>query len=74
MRPQLWEQYQDLVDFYKKKEIGIYDDTADVYRAIIIADVYYGDASSLVTLCKAVNMPVMIQNSMMADAGSKIAG
>jgi len=45
-----------------------------VDRAIIIADVYYGDASSLVTLCKAVNMPVMIQNSMIADAGSKIAG
>lgn len=40
----------------KKKEIGIYDDTADMDRAIIIADAYYGDASSLVTLCKAVKL------------------
>ncbi len=67
MRPQLWEQYKALVEYYKKEDIGIYDDTVDMDRAIVIADAYYGDTSSLVTLCKAINMPVMIQNSLIID-------
>ncbi|MBO5515711.1 MAG: hypothetical protein J5963_06355 [Schwartzia sp.] len=62
MRPQLWQEYCALVEAYKAKQIGIYDDTADLDRAIVISDVYYGDPSSLVTLCRAIDMPVMIQN------------
>lgn len=67
MRPQLWEQYKALVEYYKKEDIGIYDDTVDMDRAIVIADAYYGDTADLVTLCKAINMPVMIQNSLIID-------
>ena len=62
MVPQLWEEYCALVEEYKAKHVGIYDDTVDLDRAIVISDVYYGDPSSLVTLCRAINMPVMIQN------------
>ncbi len=62
MRPELWESYEKMVDWYKDQDIGIYDDTADMDRAIVMADAYYGDRSSLVTLCKAVGMPIMIQN------------
>ena len=62
MRPQLWQEYGALVESYKAKHIGIYDDTADLDRAIVLSDVYYGDPSSLVTLCRAIDMPVMIQN------------
>ncbi len=62
MKPQLWEAYQRLVEMYLVNGIGIYDDTTDLNRAIVLADAYYGDLSSLVALCKAVNMPVMIQN------------
>jgi hypothetical protein len=63
MKPQLWEEYQSVVEKYLVNDIGIYDDTADLNRAIVLADAYYGDLSSLVALCKAVNMPIMIQNA-----------
>ena len=62
MRPQLWEAYKELVEWYRTEEIGIYDDTADLDRAIVISDAYYGDWSSVVCLCQKVGMPVMIQD------------
>ena len=62
MRPQLWEDYCKLVEQYRSEGWGIYDDTADLDRAIALSDAYYGDPSSLVHLCKEKGMPVMIQN------------
>ena len=62
MRPQLWEEYQNIVQEYKEKGWGIYDDTPQLARAIAVSDGYYGDYSSLIPLCKSVGMPVMIQN------------
>lgn len=61
MRPQLWEEYEKLVEQYQREGFGIYDDTADLDRAIALCDAYYGDASSLVQLCRKVGKPVMIQ-------------
>lgn len=61
MRPQLLEKYHRLVEWYKLEKIGIYDDSEELDRAIALSDIYYGDSSSLVQLCKEVNMPVMIQ-------------
>lgn len=66
MRPQLLERYLTIVNEYLQEGWGIYDDSADMDRAIILADAYYGDKSSLVTLCKAVGMPIMIQDPQMA--------
>lgn len=62
MRPMLWDAYEKIVEWYKSENFGIYDDTADLDRAITISDAYYGDGSSLVQLCQKVKMPVMIQN------------
>ncbi|MCI8672364.1 MAG: hypothetical protein HFI89_02555 [Lachnospiraceae bacterium] len=62
MRPGLWEEYEKLVDRYLQEGWGIYDDTADVDRAIVLCDAYYGDSSSLVRLCQEKGRPVMIQN------------
>ncbi len=67
MRPQLWAAYDKIVEYYKQNEIGIYDDTPDLDRALIIADAYYGDHSSLVALCQSINIPVMIQNPEVID-------
>ena len=61
MRPQLWEEYEKLVEQYRREGFGIYDDTADLDRAIALCDAYYGDGSSLVQLCRKVGKPVMIQ-------------
>lgn len=67
MRPQLWEQYQKLRDRYIEEGWGIYDDSADVDRAVILSDVYYGDGSSVVGLCQKKRMPVMLQDMIMEN-------
>lgn len=62
MRPKLWEEYREIVEEYRTQGWGIYDDTADVDRAIALCDGYYGDGSSLVRLCREAGKPVMMQN------------
>ncbi|MBQ8526916.1 MAG: hypothetical protein IJ429_00455 [Lachnospiraceae bacterium] len=62
MRPQLWEEYKRIVEEYKAEGWGIYDDTPDMNRAITLCDGYYGDASSVVQLCKEVGKPVLLQD------------
>ena len=56
MRPQLWAEYEGLVREYLEEGWGIYDDTADVDRAIVLSDAYYGDGSSVE--CAAYNLQV----------------
>lgn len=62
MLPQLWFEYESIVRNYKKEGWGIFDDTADLYRAIAISDGYYGDHSSVVQLYQEIGKPIMIQN------------
>jgi len=62
MRPQLWEEYNKMVCEYCKEGWGIYDDSAEMDRAIALCDAYYGDGSSLVQLCREAGRPVMIQD------------
>ena len=61
MKPQLWKGYEKLVQEYRSDGWGIYDDSPDLDRAIIISDGYYGDRSSLVHLYKQINKPILIQ-------------
>ena len=62
MRPRLWEEYEHIIKEYREAGWGIYDDSADLDRAITVCDGYYGDHSSVVRLCQEVGRPVMIQN------------
>ncbi len=62
MRPKLWEEYQEIVREYQAAGWGIYDDTADVDRAMVLSDGYYGDGSSLAWLSDKAEKLVMIQN------------
>ena len=62
MRPDLLEAYTRMVEQYRNDGWGIYDDSADLDRAIAISDAYYGDESSVVELCKRMKLPIMIQN------------
>lgn len=62
MVPSLWTEYEKLVEEYRQAGWGIYDDTADLNRALALADAYYGDGSSVVKLCQEKGMPVMIQD------------
>lgn len=60
MRPQLADQYHQIVKEYRSCGFGIYDDTPDLYRAITWSDAYYGDRSSLAWLYVATGKPILI--------------
>ena len=62
MRPGLWADYQQLVNRYLADGWGIYDDTPNIDRAILLSDAYYGDRSSVIQLCQKIGLPIMIQN------------
>lgn len=62
MRPYLYKKYEEIVNAYIAEGWGIYDDTSDNDRAMILSDAYYGDPSSLVTLYEKIGKPIMIQN------------
>ncbi|MBQ9361757.1 MAG: hypothetical protein IJT96_12050 [Lachnospiraceae bacterium] len=62
MLPGLFNEYAGIVSEYKDGNWGIFDETANVDRAIAISDAYYGDMSSLVWLYKQTGKPIMIQD------------
>ena len=62
MRSGLYEEYMKLKQRFLDENIGIYDETPDMYTAIALSDGYYGDWSSLVPLYQKTGKPVMIQN------------
>ena len=63
MRPQLRDSYKKLVQQYIDEGWGIYDDTADLDRAIVLCNGYYGDYSSVVLLVQNAGRPIFIQNN-----------
>ena len=70
MRPALWDRYNSITEKYKSDGWGIYDDSADLDRAIVLSDAYYGDQSSVVQLYKSTGKPIMIQNTeIIEEAG-----
>lgn len=67
MRPRLWGQYEELLNNYQAEYWGIYDDTADIHRAIDMSDAYYGDESSVITMYQKTGKPIMIHNVTSED-------
>lgn len=59
--PVLWREYCEIVEQYKKQDWGIYDDSAELDRAVELCDAYYGDKSSIAQMCSKAGKPVMIQ-------------
>ncbi len=62
MRPELVEEYDRIVRRYKAEGWGIYDDSADMDRAVTLSDAYFGDGSSVVQLYEQTGKPIYIQN------------
>lgn len=62
MRPDLWESFSKLTDTYRREDWGIFDESADIDRAIAVSDAYYGDQSSVVMMYQETHKPIMIQN------------
>ncbi len=68
MMPELAKRYISIVEKYKAEGWGIYDDTPDMDRSIVISDAYYGDQSSIVQLYEKLEKPIMIQNPEILNA------
>lgn len=62
MRPEVFREYIEIEENYKTAGWGIYDDSAELYRAITLSDAYYGDWSSVVELYAQSGKPLHIQN------------
>ena len=62
MRPELWEEYRKIREKYREDGWGIYDDTADMDRAVTLSDAYYGDRSSIVQLYQKTGKQIMLQS------------
>lgn len=62
MRPGILNKYLRIKTEFLEESWGIYDDTADLDRAISIADAFYGDGSSVAHLFIEVQKPIMVQN------------
>ncbi len=62
MHPELWPEYEKLVAEYRQEGWGIYDDSADMNRAVALSDAYYGDHSSVVQVYQETGKPIMIQD------------
>jgi hypothetical protein len=63
MRPQLLDDYEQIIAGYRRGAWGIYDDTPDLHRAIAWSDAYYGDWSSLVPMYQITGKPEMVANA-----------
>ena len=61
-RPELGEEYRGIVESYQRDGWGIYDDSSDMDRAVVLSDGYYGDGSSVVWIYCETGKSVMIQN------------
>lgn len=60
-KPQLWNALWELIEEYKAKGYGIFDDAADIKQIVPLCDGYYGDASSYISYFKSRKLPVMVQ-------------
>ncbi len=67
MRPELWDAYRRIVEEYREAGWGIYDDSVELDRAVVMSDAYYGDGSSVVQLCLDTKKITMIQNIVLEN-------
>ena len=62
MIPQVVDMYRKIRDQYIMEGWGIYDNTAEMDRAIIWSDAYYGDSSSMLWLYAKTGKPIIVES------------
>lgn len=60
--PELWQEYESVLNRYLEEDYGIYDDTGDYIHSIQIADAYYGDRDRIMFEFAKTGRPLMIMN------------
>lgn len=61
-QPELWKGFMEIVEQYKKEGWGIYDDSADLDRAVIATDAYFGDWNTVVWKYQKLGKPTMLED------------
>lgn len=61
-KPELLDAYIAIVARFCEEGWGIYDETPELERAIVLCDAYYGDADGVAHKCETLGKPVMLQN------------
>ena len=56
-----------MTEIFKNEQLGIYDDSGDMQRAVAMADGYYGDEGELMELFKTTGKPIMLLNYEIAE-------
>lgn len=62
MVPQLLIDYRQMIEEFQKDNVGIFDDSGNMQRAVAMSDAYFGDESDLLRLFKETGKAVMLQN------------
>lgn len=62
MSPELFDEYRRMTEIFKNEQLGIYDDSGDMQRAVAMADGYYGDEGEVMELFKTTGKPIMLLN------------
>ena len=60
--PELKDEYDSIVAKYQEEDWGIYDDSADLHRALAYCDAYYGDGSSVLWIYQTTGKPALLQD------------
>ncbi|SES00891.1 hypothetical protein SAMN04487884_11628 [Butyrivibrio fibrisolvens] len=59
LRPELFNDFRELLEFYINNDIGIFDETPTPTPAIILSDVYIGDECAVKELFKSTGKPIL---------------
>ncbi|MBR1398351.1 MAG: CDP-glycerol glycerophosphotransferase family protein [Selenomonadaceae bacterium] len=71
LAPELNDRYQAIVNTYKQEGWGIYDDTSNFYRALVLSDAFFGDHSSIIFLYKTTGKPIFFNSPIINEAITK---
>lgn len=59
---ELIKSYQQIVEQYQKEGWGIYDESTDLKKLVLLADAYYGDSCRMIQLSREAGIPIMLQD------------
>lgn len=67
MMPQLLQRYLALEETFQNDGNGIFDNTAELHRAMAISDAYYGTGGSLIPLYGLTGKPILKENTELLE-------
>ena len=73
MLPDIRNKYLELIEKQNNSKKDIYDDTADLHRAISISDAYYGDGGSLLSLYGCTGKSMLLHKQYLVQERAKMS-